>query len=115
MPFEPGNRWGRTSAPVGDALRRAAFAGDGKRLRAAADKLLDSAAYGETWQERMAAITFLAERLEGKATVRVETANVTALDQLPTAELVRLIALERLRASAATASDAAAVVPSDNT
>ena len=44
------------------ALNRALDSEDGKRLRAAAEKLLDLAASGEAW-----AIKELADRLDGKA------------------------------------------------
>lgn len=64
---------GKPGAPIGnknatknkawdEALRRAIVQDDGKRLRAAAEKLLDKAAEGE-----MFAIKELADRLDGKA------------------------------------------------
>lgn len=64
---------GKAGAPIGnknatknkawdEALRRAIVQDDGKRLRAAAEKLLDKAAEGE-----MFAIKELADRLDGKA------------------------------------------------
>jgi len=43
------------------ALERAVLQDDGKKLRAAAEKLLDNAAAGEPW-----AINALADRLDGK-------------------------------------------------
>src|SRR5512139_2726636 len=75
MAWAQGNKFGRLGAPVTDAIRRAALAGDSKRLREAADRLLDSAAYGESWQERIQAFTFIADRLEGKATTRLEVTD----------------------------------------
>ena len=44
-----------------DALNRAIAQDDGKRLRDAAEKLLDLAAAGEQW-----AVQMLADRLDGK-------------------------------------------------
>jgi hypothetical protein len=67
MAWPKENVYGRTGAPIRNALYKAALAMDAKRLRAAAERVLESAAYGETWQERMAAISFLADRIEGKA------------------------------------------------
>ena len=65
MPFEPGQSgnpsgtiWNR---PFWDALRRACAQEDGKRLRAAAEKLLDLASAGEPW-----AIQALADRTDGR-------------------------------------------------
>jgi hypothetical protein len=65
---------GKPGAPLGnknntknklwdDALRRAITQDDGKRLRRAAETLLDKAAEGEAW-----AVRELADRLDGKAT-----------------------------------------------
>ena len=65
MPFEPG----QSGNPAGsqkakrfyNALDRAIAQDDSKRLREAADKLLDLAAAGEPWATQM-----LADRLDGK-------------------------------------------------
>ena len=65
MPFEPG----QSGNPAGGAkikrfyaaLDRAIVQEDGKRLREAAEKLLDLASQGEAW-----AIQHLADRLDGK-------------------------------------------------
>lgn len=65
MPFEPGQSgnpsgvvWNR---PFWDALRRASIQEDGKRIRAAAEKLLTAASNGEPW-----AIQALADRTDGR-------------------------------------------------
>lgn len=50
-----------------DALRKAITQEDGKRLRRAAEQLLDKAAEGEAW-----AIKELADRLDGKAFQQIE-------------------------------------------
>lgn len=50
-----------------NALERAITQDDGKKLRDAADKLLDCAANGEPW-----AIQQLADRLDGKPTQQVD-------------------------------------------
>lgn len=49
-----------------DALRRAVKQDDGKRIRAAAEKLLDLAAEGTPW-----AVRELADRTDGKAAMSV--------------------------------------------
>jgi HPt (histidine-containing phosphotransfer) domain-containing protein len=71
MPFEPG----QSGNPAGsqkskrffNALDRAIVQEDGKRLRDAADKLLDLAAAGEAF-----ALQMLADRLDGKPAQQVQ-------------------------------------------
>lgn len=74
MPFEPGksgNPEGRSkSQPFYAALNRAIKQNDGKKLRAAAEKLLDLAEAGEAW-----AVKELADRLDGKAHQAVTVAG----------------------------------------
>jgi Family of unknown function (DUF5681) len=70
MPFEPGKS-GNPNGSAGPrrfqaAIERALAQDDGKKLRAAVDKMLTAASKGEPW-----AIQFLAERLDGKATQTV--------------------------------------------
>jgi hypothetical protein len=67
MPFEPGNKEAAKSKQFLGALQRAITQEDGKRLRQAADKLLDLAAEGEAW-----AVKELADRLDGKPTQQVD-------------------------------------------
>lgn len=68
-----------TEKPFRDAITRACKQEDGKRLRRAAELLLDLAAQGESW-----AIKELADRLDGKpvanvdATVRGNLASLLA-------------------------------------
>jgi hypothetical protein len=75
MPFKPGvsgNPAGSTkNRRFFDALDRAIAQDDSKRLRAAADKLLDLAAEGEPW-----AVQMLADRLDGRALQSID-ATVT--------------------------------------
>ena len=104
MAWSEGNLYGRLGAPVTAAIRKAALAGDSKRLRAAADRLLDSAAYGESWQERLQAMAFIADRLEGKAVARIESRS-DAPREVELADLVRMV----LAARSADASDAAPI------
>ena len=66
MPFAPGQSGNPNGAPLKSkrfhtALDRAIEQDDAKRLRAAAEKLLDLAAQGEPWATQM-----LADRLDGK-------------------------------------------------
>ncbi len=61
MAFEKGNQLAVKSKLFDGALRRAIAQDDGKRLRQAAEALLDAAAAGEPW-----AIDKLADRLDGK-------------------------------------------------
>ncbi len=75
MPFEPGNKASAKGRLFEGALKRAVAQGNGEKLRAAAEKLLDEAAAGKGW-----AIALLADRLDGKAdqTVHVNR-NVESL------------------------------------
>jgi hypothetical protein len=70
MPFQPGQsgnpEGGAKSKRFYAALDRAIVQEDGKRLRDAAEKLLDFAAAGESW-----AIQQLADRLDGKPAQQV--------------------------------------------
>lgn len=69
------------------ALERALLADDSKRLRAAAEKLLDLAAEGEAW-----AISMLADRLDGKPTQQFDMTVRAAVNELPDDELNRIAA-----------------------
>jgi hypothetical protein len=63
-----------TERPFREALNRAIKQDDGKRIRSAAEKLLDLAADGEQW-----AVKELADRVDGKASQQVNLdANVKA-------------------------------------
>lgn len=66
MPFEEGNTLGAKSKLFDNALKRAIAQDDGKRIRAAAEQLLDKAAAGEPW-----AIKELRDTLDGKPTQTV--------------------------------------------
>ena len=116
MAWNEGNRYGRLGAPVSDAIRKAALAGDSKRLRAAAERLMDSAAYGETWQERMQAFGFIADRLEGKAVARLETASADAreLDLAAVVQAVLSARASNATDAVLTDSDSAALADSDS-
>lgn len=65
MPFQPGQSGNpsgyKREAKFRAALDRAIAQDDGKRLRGAAEKLLDLAEQGESW-----AVKELADRLDGK-------------------------------------------------
>lgn len=78
------------------ALKRAIAQDDGNRLRAAAEKLLDLAAAGESW-----AVKELADRLDGKSVQSVEVADTRDVSELTTAEILSLIAAERAIAASA--------------
>ena len=64
---QPGNTNARKSKPFWHAIDRAIAQEDGKRLREAAEKLLDAAAAGEAW-----AVKELGDRLDGKAVQALE-------------------------------------------
>ena len=85
MPFKPGisgNPSGsQTEKQFASALKRAIQQDDAKRLRAAAEALLDHAAAGEYW-----AINMLADRLDGKPTQQLQ-----ALDEEGRSVAVALI------------------------
>lgn len=59
---QPGNNNAGKNKPFWRALDKAIAQEDGKRLRAAAEKLLDLAAQGEQW-----AVKELADRMDGKS------------------------------------------------
>lgn len=68
-----GNNNAGRNKPFWRAIDRAIVQDDGKRLREAAEKLLDLAAQGEQW-----AVKELADRLDGKAAQAIElTADIT--------------------------------------
>lgn len=62
MAAPKGNLNAAKSGTFGDALRKVIAQDDGKRLRAAAEKLMDLAAEGTPW-----AVKELADRTDGKA------------------------------------------------
>lgn len=65
---ESGNPQGRAlNKPFLDAVTRAIAQDDGKRLRAAAEKLLNAAEAGEPW-----ALQMVADRLDGKPRQQIE-------------------------------------------
>jgi len=68
----------------GEALQRAIAQDDGKRLRGAAEKLLDLADAGESW-----AVRELADRLDGKPAQTITGANggpIVVITATPTDE-----------------------------
>lgn len=69
-----GNNNYKKGAIFNDALRRAITQDDGKRIRAAAEKLLDLAADGTPW-----AVRELADRTDGKAIQAVALSGELAL------------------------------------
>jgi hypothetical protein len=82
MPFEIGNQHGAKARFFEANLRRAIKADNGRRVRAAAEKLLDMAAEGVPF-----ALTMLADRLDGKARASVEVRSVRDLGDLTLEEL----------------------------
>jgi hypothetical protein len=88
-----------------NTLRRAVYQSP-EKLRRACDKVLDSACSGETWGERMSALTFIADRLDGKAVARIETTDGDTRN-MGLADLVQLV----LQARKADAIDAPSDTP----
>jgi hypothetical protein len=84
------------------ALRRAAMRSPAV-LAKACDAALESAAYGETWQERLANLQFIADRLDGKAVARIETTEGDTRG-MNLAELVSLV-LQARKSDAVTVND----------
>ncbi len=82
-----GNKYAEKGRLFDGALRRAIAQEDGKRIREAAEKLLDLAAAGEPW-----AVKELADRLDGKA------AQGVTLSGDPDAPLVSKIVREIVHA-----------------
>lgn len=73
---ESGNPQGRAlNKPFLDAVTRAIKQDDGKRLRAAAEKLLDAAGAGEPW-----ALQMVADRLDGKPKQQIEQSGPDGSD-----------------------------------
>lgn len=74
MPFEIGNQHAAKSRKFEMMLERAIKQDDGQKLRKAADALLDLAAEGN-----LAAISMLADRLDGKPKQQVDVKADTSL------------------------------------
>ena len=104
MGFAQGNVFGRTAPVVTDALRRAAMAGDQKLLRRAVTAALTQAANGS-----LPHLAWIADRLEGKAVARLETASADARE-LDLAAVVQAV----LSARASSAQDVAVLTDSDS-
>ena len=83
MPFEDGNDLGKKTRLFEGALKRAITQEDGKRLRAAAEKLLTAASKGEPW-----AIGMLADRLDGKPKQQTELTGADGADLLQSLTVV---------------------------
>lgn len=99
MPFQKGNTLAAKSKVFDQALRRAIAQDDGKRVRAAAEQLLDQAAAGEQW-----AIQHLADRLDGKPGASVDVTVTKRVEDLTLDELVSEIAAARSGSAAAVGS-----------
>ena len=100
MSFANGNQLAIHRRTVENSLRRAAHRSPAK-LDRACDRLIDSAADGESWQERLAAFSLIADRLDGRARQSIEVAG-NGPRELALADVVHAV----LAARAATASDA---------
>lgn len=91
MPWKPGQTGNPGGAPREKqflaALERAVKQDDGKKLRSAADKLLECASNGEPW-----AIQQLADRLDGKPTQQVDMTMRREVRELDDSELQRIAA-----------------------
>jgi hypothetical protein len=70
-------------------LRRATMR-NAQAMARACDRLVTSAADGATWQERMAAFSLIADRLDGKAVARIESESEAPSD-MPLAQLVAMV------------------------
>ena len=76
--FEEGNQHAKKGKLFDAALRRAIAQEDGKKLREAAEQLLDQAAAGQPW-----AIQYLADRLDGRTAQSIEVGGtVTVTERL---------------------------------
>ena len=100
MAFKPGES-GNPGGGVREkrflsALERAIAQEDGKKLRSAAEKLLDAAAAGEPW-----AINQLADRLDGKPGQSIEMNVRRIAKELDDDELNRIAAGSRDRTAQA--------------
>lgn len=77
-----GNQNAAKSRLFEGALKRAIAQDDGKRLRAAAEQLLNKAAEGEPW-----AIQHLADRLDGKPGQSVEVTKRVPIEEMSLEQL----------------------------
>ena len=90
MAAPKGNMNASKQGTFGDALRKAIAQDDGRRIRAAADKLLDLAADGTPW-----AVKELADRTDGKAFQAISLSgelNVKRAEELTDDELAAIVA-----------------------
>ena len=104
MAFQNGNKHAAKSRLFDGALKRAIAQDDGKRLRDAAEKLLELASQGEAW-----AIKELADRLDGKSQQSVSVTKTDVTD-LSLAELA-----SELASAIAAGSGATTEGPADDT
>jgi len=88
-PFPLGNNYGRMGAPVTDALRRAALAGDQKKLRMACERALSAAANGS-----LPHLAWIADRIDGKSVARVEHVGGDRRE-IDLSEIVRMVLASR--------------------
>ncbi len=72
MPFQKGNQIAAKEKLFARTLKRALDAEDGKRLRAAAEKILDLAAEGERW-----ACEFVRDTLDGRPATNIVATDDT--------------------------------------
>lgn len=103
MAFQKGNKLGGRPAQArlfDDALRRAIAQNSAKKVRDAAEKLLDLAAAGEAW-----AIKELADRLDGKAAQTIDVTHHREIQDLSIDELLAELATNRAQLAAGRAAE----------
>jgi len=84
---QPGNKNSAKGRDFEQTVKRALLAEDGKRLRAAAEKMLDLAAQGERW-----AVEFLRDTLDGKPAQAVDLSVTRSIIDLDDADIAGILA-----------------------
>ena len=106
MPFEPGNQLRARQMMVEQTIRRVLAQDKADRLRRAVERLFDDAADGETWQQRHAALAWIADRTDGKAIARSEQVDGD-VRSMTLQDVARLV----MQARALEATDAPTTLP----
>ena len=101
MPFQAGNQYAVSRRTVENELRKVVHRRP-ERLRSALERVLEDACDSDSPQHRMACISFIADRLDGRARQAVDITSTTDARTLDLGAVVQAV----LAARSSTADDA---------